>query len=139
MKGAKSRMYNILLVEDNPDHIELISSELKRSNRINKIFISYNGEEALNFLFRPAKIEEEVPRPLDFILLDLKMPIMNGFEVLEKVKSHPRFREIPVIILTTSNSFDDMSRAKSLGAEGYIVKTFGNMQLFKNISEIVHT
>lgn len=130
-------MFNVLLVEDNPDHIELISSELMRSKRINKLFVSYNGEEALNFLFRPAKIAEEALRPLDFILLDLKMPKIDGFEVLEKVKSHPKFRQIPVIILTTSNSTDDMNRAKNLGAEGYIVKTFGFMQILKNICEIV--
>jgi CheY-like chemotaxis protein len=133
------KTYNVLLVEDNPDHIELISAELMSSNKINKLFISYDGEEALDFLFCTKKIKEKKPEVLDFILLDLKMPKVNGFEVLKKVKKHPQFNQIPVIILTTSTSSEDMDRAKKSGAEGYIIKKFGSMQLFEEINKIVYS
>jgi CheY-like chemotaxis protein len=132
------KTYNVLLIEDNPDHIELISAELMNSNKINKLFISYNGEEALNFLFRPEKMKKKKLEVLDFILLDLKMPKVDGFEVLKKVKMHPQFNQIPVIILSTSTSSEDMDRAKSIGAQGYIIKKFGSMQLFEEIDKIFY-
>jgi CheY-like chemotaxis protein len=133
------KTYNVLLIEDNPDHIELISTELMNSNKINKLFISYDGEEALNFLFCSKKIKKKEIEVLDFILLDLKMPKIDGFEVLKKVKTHPQFNRIPVIILTTSTSSEDMDRAKKIGAKGYIIKKFGSMQLFEEINKIVYS
>jgi CheY-like chemotaxis protein len=136
-QGEKT--YNVLLIEDNPDHIELISAELMNSNKINKLFISYDGEEALNFLFCSEKMKKEKLEVLDFILLDLKMPKVNGFEVLKKVKMHPQFNQIPVIILSTSTSSEDMDRAKSIGAQGYIIKNFGSKQLFEEINKIVYS
>jgi two-component system response regulator len=136
-QGEKT--YNVLLIEDNPDHIELISAELMNSNKINKLFISYDGEEALNFLFCSEKMKKEKLEVLDFILLDLKMPKINGFEVLKKVKMHPQFNQIPVIILSTSTSSEDMDRAKSIGAQGYIIKNFSSKQLFEEINKIVYS
>ena len=131
------KMYNVLLIEDDPDHIELISSELKSSRKINKIYISYDGEEALKFLFNPKDISEDKFESLDFILLDLKMPKVDGFQVLKRVKDDPQFRQITTIILTTSTSSDDKQRAETLGADGYILKDFGSPQMLANICRAV--
>jgi len=131
------KMYNVLLIEDDPDHIELISSELKNSRKINKIYVSYDGEEALNFLFNPQDISEDKLEPLDFILLDLKMPKVDGFQVLKRVKDDPQFRRITTIILTTSTSSDDRQRAETLGADGYIIKDFGSLQMLEDIFRAV--
>jgi CheY-like chemotaxis protein len=108
----------LLLVEDNPVDLDLTLRALAIRKITNKIQVARDGEEALNFI---NLWEEGEPLPV-VILLDLNMPKISGLEVLEKIKSHPRFKTIPVVILTTSSESSDLKSAYQLGANSYIVK-----------------
>ncbi len=108
----------ILLVEDNPLDLDLTLRAFKSQKLDNPILIARDGEEALAFV---EKWEKGEPRPV-VILLDLKMPKVNGLEVLKVLKNHQQFRTIPVVVLTTSSEHSDVSAAYQLGANSYIVK-----------------
>ena len=119
------KVLNILLVEDNPDHIELITSELAESQWIKGIQVTKDGQETLSFLRQLAKScrKKEVTCP-SLILLDLNIPKINGFAILHELKSDPHLKSIPVLVLTTSTSQEDIEKARELGANGYLVKSF---------------
>lgn len=108
----------ILLVEDNPMDLDLTLRALKSQKLDNPILTARDGEEALAFIENWEKGE---PRPV-VILLDLKMPKVNGLEVLKELKSHPEYKTIPVVVLTTSSESSDVQSAYQLGANSYIVK-----------------
>lgn len=108
----------ILLVEDNPVDLDLTLRALKSQKLDNPVLTARDGEEALAFIENWEKGE---PRPV-VILLDLKMPKVNGLEVLKVLKSHPQFKTIPVVVLTTSSETSDVREAYQLGANSYIVK-----------------
>ncbi|MBN2736835.1 MAG: response regulator [Spirochaetales bacterium] len=113
----------ILLVEDNPDHIELTQDALLEVDLVKTIRVVSDGEEALDYLFRRKKYEnpQESPRP-DLILLDVKLPKKNGFEILEEIKQSEELKRIPVILLTTTGNKEDIERGALLGTNDYIVK-----------------
>ncbi|HTS49493.1 MAG TPA: response regulator [Bryobacteraceae bacterium] len=111
----------LLLVEDNPSDAELTMHVLKKHNLANNIKIARDGEEALGFLFgtngnAPARY------PARLILLDLKLPKLNGLEVLGKIKADPRTKSIPVVVLTSSREDQDLYLCYELGVNSYIVK-----------------
>jgi len=108
----------ILLVEDSPMDLDLTLRAFSARNITNPILIARDGEEALAFLPR-WDAGENCPV---VILLDLKMPKVNGLEVLQVIKSHPVYRTIPIVVLTTSDESSDMKSAYLLGANSYIVK-----------------
>lgn len=108
----------ILLVEDNPQDIDLTLRAFKRHRLLNPIQVARDGEEALAWLPR-WEAGEETPA---VILLDLKMPRVGGLEVLERLKLHPVYRNIPVVVLTSSAEERDLQAAYRLGANSYIVK-----------------
>ncbi|HCE56244.1 MAG TPA: two-component system response regulator [Prolixibacteraceae bacterium] len=108
----------ILLVEDNPVDLDLTLRAFSSRKLTNPIEIARDGEEALAYI---EKWEKGDPRPV-VILLDLKLPKINGLEVLEVIKKHPEFKTIPVVILTTSSETSDMKTAYQLGVNSYIVK-----------------
>lgn len=113
----------ILLVEDNPDDAELTLRVLKKHHLANRIMHTKNGEQALDFIFaedlyRERNIEDK-PK---VILLDLKLPKVNGIEVLERIKSDNRTKNIPVVILSSSREDSDLRRCYELGVNSYIVK-----------------
>jgi hypothetical protein len=108
----------ILLVEDNPLDLDLTLRAFKSKNLTNPIQTARDGEEALKFI---EKWENGQPLPI-VILLDLNMPKVSGLEVLKVIKSHPDFKMIPVVILTTSSESSDIKTAYQLGANSYIVK-----------------
>ena len=114
---------DILLVEDNPNDIELTVSALKRNNLEPQLHIVRNGEEALNYIFCKNEYsnrdKKDQPR---VILLDLKLPKVSGLEVLEKIKKDKTTRRIPVVVLSTSKEENDMRNSYELGANSYIVK-----------------
>jgi two-component system response regulator len=115
---------DILLVEDNPEDAELTIHQLKKSNMANHLFHVPDGEEALEFIFAEGKYadqREKVNSP-KLILLDIKMPKVNGMEVLERIKSDDRTKKIPVVILTSSKEDPDIKKCYELGANSYIVK-----------------
>lgn len=108
----------ILLVEDNPMDIDLTRRAFTRRRLANPIEIARDGEEALVWL---SRWEEGAPLPI-IILLDLKLPKVDGLEVLRQLKSHPRFHAIPVVVLTSSSENRDIEIAYKLGANSYITK-----------------
>lgn len=108
----------ILLVEDNPIDLDLTIRAFAAKKLSNPIQVARDGEEALEYMKR---WEQGEPRPV-VILLDLNMPKITGLEVLQKIKSHPEFKTIPVVILTTSSESSDLEAAYKYGANSYIVK-----------------
>ena len=122
----------ILLVEDNPDDVELTLKVFRKYNIINQIIVARDGEEALEILFNSRKGVPEEERP-DLILLDLKLPKIDGLEVLRQIKSHPRTQPIPVVILTTSKEERDLMKSYKLGANSYIRKPVN----FNNFIEVI--
>lgn len=108
----------ILLVEDNPMDLDLTLRAFASQKLTNPILIARDGEEALDFI--PRWVNGET-KPV-VILLDLHLPKVNGLEVLQVLKSHPDFKKIPVVILTTSAESTDVETAYRLGANSYIVK-----------------
>ncbi len=113
----------ILLVEDNPDDAELALHALKKENLANQIMLARDGEEALDFIFcrgpHSGRNFNHQPR---LILLDLKLPKVDGLEVLRQVKNDPRTRAIPVVILTASREEKDLVNGYQLGVNAYIQK-----------------
>jgi CheY-like chemotaxis protein len=116
--NAKSINRPILLVEDNPVDVDLTRRAFARGKLINPIEVARDGEEALAWL---PRWEAGDPLPI-VILLDLKLPRVDGLEVLRRIKLHPVFRTIPVVVLTSSKENNDMQTAYQLGANSYIVK-----------------
>jgi len=127
----------ILFAEDSADDALLTIRALKKSGFANRLHHVKNGAEALDFLYRNGIYSErnanENPR---LILLDLKMPKMSGLEVLEKIKSDPILRSIPVVILTSSKEDPDIQRCYALGANSYIAKPVESDNFFNVIKEI---
>jgi two-component system response regulator len=113
----------ILLVEDDPDHLELTQDALQEVGTVNRIEVVRDGEAALDYLFRKSRYSnpELSPRP-DLILLDVKLPKLNGFDVLTKIKSDEDLRRIPVILLTCTGNREDIDKGARLGTNDYIVK-----------------
>jgi CheY-like chemotaxis protein len=108
----------ILLIEDNPMDVDLTRRAFARRKLVNPLEIARDGQEALDYFHR---WEAGDPQP-SVILLDLKLPKVDGLEVLRQLKSHPVFRVIPVVILTTSAEERDIQAAYQMGVNSYIVK-----------------
>ncbi len=114
---------DILLVEDNQDDVDLALHALRREKLANHIFVVHDGEEALDFLFcRGAFSERSFDHPPKLVLLDLKLPKVDGLEVLKQVKSDLRTKTIPVVIMTSSKEERDLVAGYNLGANSYIQK-----------------
>lgn len=111
----------ILLVEDNPDDVELTLLAFKKYNLSNEIVVARDGQEALDILF-PSEEKSKKSKLPDIILLDLKLPKVSGLEVLKEIKTHPETRIIPLIVLTTSNEDRDIRDSYRLGVNSYIRK-----------------
>jgi two-component system, chemotaxis family, response regulator Rcp1 len=122
--------YPILLVEDNPDDVLITQRAFKKGMIKNKLYTVENGIEALKFLHKEEEYSD-APVPA-LILLDINMPLMNGFQVLEKIKNDDELQKIPVIMLTTSERDSDIEKAYSLGCNSYIVKPV-NFQKFLEV------
>jgi two-component system response regulator len=121
----------ILLVEDNPDDAGLTIHALKKHNLANNLLHLLDGEEALSYLFSPNL--SSIPK---VILLDLKMPKVDGIEVLRRIKSDNRLKVIPVVVLTSSKEDRDIVESYKLGVNAYIVKPVDFEKFVKAISEI---
>jgi two-component system, response regulator len=123
----------ILLVEDNPDDIELALYALKKHNLANSIHIARDGEEALDFLFCRGKYAvRSFENPPKVVLLDLKLPKVDGLEVLRLVKSDARTRAVPIVVMTSSKEQRDLVEGYQLGVNSYIQKPV-NFSKFQEI------
>jgi two-component system response regulator len=131
MENNNNNAVEILLVEDNPDDAGLTIRALKKYNLANHLLHLQDGEEALNFIFG-----EKMTSLPKIILLDLKMPKVDGIEVLRKIKSDEQRKVIPVVVLTSSKEDRDIVESYKLGVNAYIVKPVDFDKFVKAISEI---
>ncbi len=131
------RQIEILLVEDNPDDVELTLHALRRENLANHIHVARDGEEALDFIFcNGDHADRSFERPPRFVLLDLKLPKVDGMEVLKRLKADPRTSAIPVVILTSSKEERDLVKGYGLGANSYIQKPVDFQQFRETVKNI---
>lgn len=127
----------ILFAEDSIDDATLTLRALKKSGLTNPILHVKDGAEALDFIENKGLYSSRKPHKLlKLILLDLKMPKVSGIEVLEKIKSNPMYKTIPVVILTSSKEDPDIKRCYELGANSYIVKPVECDNFFNAIKEL---
>lgn len=117
------RSVEILLVEDNPDDVELTLHALRQEKLANTVEVARDGEEALDYIFcRGKHADREFNRQPRVVLLDLKLPKVDGMEVLRQIKGDPRTKAIPVVVLTSSREEKDMVNSYKLGVNAYIQK-----------------
>lgn len=112
----------ILLVEDSEHDVTLTLEALGEAKLGDDVVVVRDGQEALDYLFRTGTYAAETPELPDVVLLDLKLPRVNGLEVLAKVKADPRLKHIPVVMLTSSEEDSDLERSYGLGVNAYVVK-----------------
>jgi two-component system response regulator len=128
-------MNEILLVEDNPDDVELTLRAFRKSNIANDVVVARDGVEALDYLFGTGTHADRAGAPLpQVVLLDLKLPRIDGLQVLERVRANPKTKLLPVVILTSSTEERDLAIGYSLGANSYIRKPVD----FQAFVEAVH-
>lgn len=128
MTEERERIARILLVEDNPDDVDLTIEAFRENGFSHELYVVEDGLEALAFLRRQGS-HAEAPRP-DLILLDLNLPKQSGHEVLAKIKGDPALSTIPVVVLTSSAAEPDVKRAYELAANGYVTKPAGLEEFF---------
>ncbi|MBL8039536.1 MAG: response regulator [Nitrospira sp.] len=114
---------DILLVEDNPDDVELTLRALKKNNVTNRIAVVRDGAEALDYLFAVGRYADRSPSaPPKVVLLDLKLPLISGIEVLRRCRADAQLHRIPIVVLTSSREEPDIQTCYDLGVNSYIVK-----------------
>ena len=132
-----NREIDVLIVEDSESDAEMTIRALKKNNFANRLFHVKDGAEALDFLFGEGEYSgKQGMHALKVILLDLKMPKINGKEVLMKIKGDVRTKKIPVVMLTSSKEDPDIQECYDLGANGYVVKPVEFSEFQKTISNI---
>lgn len=136
-KTATGAPINILLVEDNPAHAELVIRSFKDHEIPSNIYHVVNGELALDYLFRRRDFTDEAAYPLPhIILLDIRMPKVNGIDVLRELKASEELRHIPVVILTTSEADQDVANAYKHYVNSYLVKPVEFDKFMKLMEEL---
>jgi two-component system response regulator len=127
----------ILLIEDNPDDEALTLRAFRKNNMMNKFVVVHDGEEALDFLFRRGAYAARNPDDLpEIILLDLKLPKLDGLEVLRQIRADPRTRLLPVVILTSSKEEQDLIEGYSQGANSYVRKPVDFNQFVEAVRQL---
>ena len=129
----KTEIKTILIVDDSRNDIELAISALSEKNLANEVVIAEDGIEALDFLYKRGKFADHQNGNPVVILLDIKMPRMDGIEVLKHIRLEPRFRLIPVIMVTSSAEEKDLVESYKLGANSYVVKPVDIVQFIDAI------
>jgi CheY-like chemotaxis protein len=126
----------ILLVEDNPKDIELTLATLEQGQLANDVVIARDGAEALDFLYRQGSYAGRATLDPAVVLLDFKLPKMDGLEVLAAVKSNPDLRHTPIVMLTSSREESDLVRSYELGVNAFVVKPVGFREFFEAIQDL---
>lgn len=133
----EKKSVNILIVEDDPGHRLLVQDNLRKAGVINQIFSAKDGQEALDFVYHQGEYKDEKKAPTPgLILLDIDMPKVDGFEVLEKLKKDKKLKKVPIIMLTTTESQKDIDRSYQLGANNYITKPVDFREFQKRINNL---
>lgn len=133
---AESNGVVILLVEDNPNDVELTLDALRDNKLANHIQVVRDGAEALDFIFRNGAYANRSNENPKLVLLDLKLPKVNGLEVLQQIRANPRTRPIPVVVLTSSREERDIVETYQLGVNSYIVKPVDFEQFTSAVRQI---
>jgi two-component system response regulator len=131
--GVQLNAVSILLVEDNPNDVEITRRALEKGRVMNELIVARDGQEALDILFAAANGEARRP---GLILLDLNLPKVDGREVLAKVKADPKLKRIPVVVLTVSTREEDIVRTYDLGVNTFISKPVGFEEFIKVVMTI---
>ncbi|HEV7254895.1 MAG TPA: response regulator [Mesorhizobium sp.] len=126
----------ILLVEDNPNDLELSLAALKRSQLANEIVVARDGAEALDYLLRRGSYAGRNDGPPAVVILDLKLPKVDGLEVLETIKRTKELAHTPVVMLTSSREERDVVRSYELGVNAFVVKPVGFKEFFEAIQDL---
>ena len=133
----REKSIEILLVEDNPDDVELTLHAFQKHNLVNYVHVVRDGAEALNFLFcTGAYKDRRIESSPSLVLLDLKLPKVDGLEVLRRMKADPRNRMIPVVMLTSSREDRDITESYRLGVNSYIVKPVNFEQFTEAVRQL---
>jgi CheY-like chemotaxis protein len=119
---VKTDLRRILLAEDNANDVELTVAALKANRLANEVVVVRDGAQALDYLYRRADFASREPGLPALVLLDLKMPKVDGLEVLRVIKADPAMRSIPIVVLTSSREEQDLVRSYDLGVNAYVVK-----------------
>ena len=137
--GREHGEIDVLLVEDNPDHAELTLKALKDGNVLNEIVWVKDGEAALDFLYHRGRYADatKAPRP-GLILLDLRLPKVDGHEVLRQIKGDEDLRSIPVVMLTTSEREDEISQSYKAGANSFVSKPVRFADFVERVRSLKH-
>jgi CheY-like chemotaxis protein len=126
----------LLLVEDNPNDVELTLSALNEARLANEIIVANDGQQALDYLFRRGRYSGRAAGHPGVILLDLKMPKVDGHEVLRQIRADPELRLIPVVVLTSSREEKDLFESYDNGANSYVVKPVDFEEFITAISKL---
>jgi CheY-like chemotaxis protein len=127
---------DILLVEDDPGHARLIEKNLRRSNITNQITVINDGQQAIDYLFKEGNYTSSAHSSPLLVLLDLNLPGLDGYQILERMKGNGKTKHIPVIMLTTTDDIREVSRCYSLGCNVYITKPVDYEQFSEAIRKI---
>ena len=126
----------ILLGEDNLNDVELTLAALKQNHLANDVVVARHGGEALDYLYRRGQYHERSPGHPMVVFLDLKMPKVDGLEVLRQMKSDPELRRIPVVMMTSSREERDLVRSYDLGVNAYVVKPVDFQQFTDSVRKL---
>jgi CheY-like chemotaxis protein len=128
----------ILLAEDNPNDVELTLTALQTAALTNEVVVVQNGVEVMDFLYCRNRFATRTAVPPALILLDLKMPRMDGMEALALIRGESSLRTLPVVILTSSREESDLARGYRLGVNGYVVKPVAFDEFISTVSQLGH-
>lgn len=126
----------ILLVEDSPRDLELTLAALAKCQLANEIVVARDGAEAVDWFERRGQFDDQPPGDPAVVLLDLKLPKLDGLQVLEHIKRHPHHRQIPVVMLTSSREEKDLVRSYDLGVNAFVVKPVDFGEFFRAIQDL---
>ena len=133
---SRTEQLTLLLVEDDPGHARLIEKNLRRANISNDIIKVSDGQQALDYLFAEGEYAGSEPSSPLLVLLDLNLPVLDGYQVLQRMKAEQRTKRIPVIVLTTTDAPREVSRCYELGCSVYVTKPVDYEQFSEAIRKL---
>ncbi len=134
--AKNSALKPILLVEDNEDDVDLILHAFKKTNLANDVVVAHDGQEALDFLQRKGKHAKRADVNPGLVLLDLKLPKVEGLEVLKQIKADKKLKTVPVVVFTSSREEKDQLESYNLGVNAYVVKPLDFKDFIVAIGEL---